>query len=212
MKKLGVMLLATLLGLVALNVSGQVQVSRGINVGTANVADDSVTYAKIQNISAASRFLCRGSAAGSGDTQECTFGSGLSLSGTALSTTRKATFGFTIDNGADVITTGFKACTAPFADAQTITKWTILSVDAASPTSGSITLDFWKDSYTNFIPTVADTITAAAKPSVSATTKNQSSTLTGWTTAIAANDIVCVNVDSVTSLIKVLVSVDTTVP
>jgi hypothetical protein len=53
-------------------------------VATAGIANDAVTYAKIQNVSAASRVLGRGSAAGAGDTQELTVGSGLSISGTVL--------------------------------------------------------------------------------------------------------------------------------
>lgn len=56
-------------------------------IATAQIANDAVTYAKIQNISAASRLLGRGSAAGAGDVEELTIGSGLSLSGTALSAT-----------------------------------------------------------------------------------------------------------------------------
>lgn len=51
----------------------------------ATIANDAVTYAKMQNVSAASRIIGRGSAGGSGDPEELTIGSGLSLSGTALS-------------------------------------------------------------------------------------------------------------------------------
>ena len=51
------------------------------------IANDAVTYAKMQNVSAASRLLGRGSAAGAGDTQELTLGTGLALTGTVLSAT-----------------------------------------------------------------------------------------------------------------------------
>jgi hypothetical protein len=55
--------------------------------GGVQVADDGITYAKIQNVSAASRLLGRGSAAGAGDVEEITLGTGLSLSGTTLNGT-----------------------------------------------------------------------------------------------------------------------------
>lgn len=51
------------------------------------IPNDYITYAKIQNVSAASRLLGRGSAAGAGDVQELTVGAGLTISGTALSCT-----------------------------------------------------------------------------------------------------------------------------
>jgi hypothetical protein len=54
---------------------------------TWTIDNDAVTYAKIQNVSAASKLLGRGSASGSGDVEEITIGSGLSMSGTTLSAT-----------------------------------------------------------------------------------------------------------------------------
>ena len=53
----------------------------------ANVPDAGITYAKIQDVAAASRLLGRGSAAGAGDVQEITIGANLTLSGTELSAT-----------------------------------------------------------------------------------------------------------------------------
>lgn len=48
------------------------------------VDNDAITYAKMQNVSAASKLLGRGSAAGAGDVQELTLGTNLSMSGTTL--------------------------------------------------------------------------------------------------------------------------------
>lgn len=61
---------------------GDVTVS---GTGTAiNIDNDAVTYAKMQNVSAASKLLGRGDS-GSGDVQEITLGSGLTMTGTTLS-------------------------------------------------------------------------------------------------------------------------------
>lgn len=73
----------------------------------------------------------------------------------------------------------------------TIEGWE-LSADAA----GSIVIDVWKDTYANYPPTVADTIAASAKPTLSAAAKNRDVTLTGWTTAITRGDTIKIHVDS----------------
>lgn len=76
--------------------------------------------------------------------------------------------------------------------AGTITDWAILA-DA----SCTAVFDVWRDTLANFPPTVADTVTASAKPSVSAAVKASSSTLTGWTTSFAKGDVFRFNLDSV---------------
>lgn len=106
---------------------------------------------------------------------------------------------FVIDGGGSAITTGVKGDIAvDFAG--TITQVTLLADQ-----SGSIVVDIWKDTYANYPPTVADTITASAKPTISSTTKAKDSTLTGWTTTITAGDTLRFNVDSATTVTRVIV-------
>lgn len=64
---------------------GDITVSAGGSQWT--IDSETVTYAKMQNVSAASRLLGRGSASGAGDVEELTVGTGLSISGTTLSCT-----------------------------------------------------------------------------------------------------------------------------
>ena len=63
---------------------GDITVSGTGNIWT--IDNDAVTYAKIQNVSAASKLLGRGDS-GAGDVQEITLGTGLSMSGTTLNAT-----------------------------------------------------------------------------------------------------------------------------
>ena len=115
--------------------------------------------------------------------------------------TRVGAVGLVIDGGGAVITTGVKGfLEVPFAG--TITAVTLLSTDAAV-TAGSIVVDIWKAPYASYPPTVANTITAAAKPTLSTATKSRDTTLTGWTTAIAAGDVLGFKVDSVATLTRV---------
>lgn len=110
------------------------------------------------------------------------------------------TVNFVIDGGGSTITTGVKGdIEIPYA--ATLTGWTLLADQ-----SGSIQLDLWKDTYANYPPTVADTITASDKPLFSSTTKGQDLSPTGWTTSVTAGDTIRVNVDSVTTCQRVTLS------
>lgn len=139
-------------------------------------------------------------------------GTGLSsvgAAGTALVSTGSAaawtvqylSISFIIDTGGSVvIPTGIKGdLTVPFAC--TITEWTLLADQ-----SGSIVVDIWKDTYANYPPTVADTITGSALPTITSAVKGQSSTLTGWTATIAAGDTLRFNVNSATTITRVTLS------
>lgn len=120
------------------------------------------------------------------------------------------TIGLTVDGGGSVITTGVKGYVQVPVTA-TITGWTLLSTDGTGPaTAGNIVFDIWKDTYTNYPPTVADTITASAKPTLSGVNKNTDSTLTGWTTGITAGDVLGFNVDSASTVTRVTLQLTVT--
>jgi hypothetical protein len=66
-------------------------VTKGAGGTAQTIATSAVTYAKIQDVSAASRLLGRGAGAGAGVTQEISLGTGLSMSGTTLSASAAGT-------------------------------------------------------------------------------------------------------------------------
>jgi hypothetical protein len=95
------------------------------------------------------------------------------------------------------ITTGIKQdYISPFACV--ITKVTLLADQA-----GSIVVDIWKAPFASYPPTVANTITGTALPTISASTKGQLTTLTGWTTAVSVGDCLRFNVNSVATVTRV---------
>jgi hypothetical protein len=110
------------------------------------------------------------------------------------------TIPFVIDGGGAEITTGIKGfIPVDFAA-------TIISVTALADQSGSIVVDIWKDTYANYPPTDADSITASAPVTISTATKSQDTTLTGWTTSVTSGDILGFNVDSVTDIERVTIA------
>jgi hypothetical protein len=112
--------------------------------------------------------------------------------------------GVTIDGSGSVIATGVKGYIQVPYNA-TITKVTMLADQ-----SGSIVVDIWKDTYANYPPVNADSITAAAPPTISGATKSEDSTLTGWTTSITAGDVLGFNVDSATTITRLTLQLELT--
>lgn len=172
------------------------------------------------------------SSPGTGAAEEITIGANLTLSGGVLSSTGTtgatgptgpqgpqgatgatgatgaagtnatpiSAIGYTINGGGSAIATGVagNGISVPF-------NCTINSVTLLADQTGSVVIDIWKDAYANFPPTVADTITASAKPTLSSARTYTNSTLTGWTTTITAGDVLYFNVDSVTSITNLVI-------
>lgn len=115
-------------------------------------------------------------------------GSTLNVTHPALSqlpaTVKKRSLGWAWgDPAGSALTTASRAYyTVPFAC--TISSWD-MSVDA-----GTATVDVWKIATGTANPTISNTITASALPAISTGTAIHSTTLTGWTTTVTANDII----------------------
>lgn len=91
-----------------------------------------------------------------------------------------------IDNGDTVIPTGTTAqVVAPYAG--TITGWRILGTPAAT-----VEVDVRKKA--GAVPSSADTIVASDPPALTAASVASSTALTGWTTAVAAGDVLVMSV------------------
>lgn len=142
-----------------------------------------------------------------GNTIYFTAANSLEFNGTNIRMTdnaRISTITFIIDGGGSTITTGVKGyLEIPFA-------CTITRATALADQSGSIVVDIWKDTYANYPPVDADSITASAPVTISSATKSQDATLTGWTTSITAGDILGFNVDSITTCQRVTISLRVT--
>lgn len=106
---------------------------------------------------------------------------------------------FVVDGGGVAITTGEKGhIRLPF-------NGEILSVALGADQPGSIVIDIWKNTTANFPPTIADTITASAKPTLSNESASLDATLTGWTKTFSIGDWLAFNVDSAATVTRVTI-------
>lgn len=120
----------------------------------------------------------------------------------AVAASQIKTVGITIDGSGSTITTGVKGYIRIPMNA-TITKWTILADQ-----TGDIVIDVWVDDFASYPPTDADSITAAAPPTLSSALADDDSTLSGWTTSITAGDVMGFNVDSATTVTRVTLQLE----
>jgi hypothetical protein len=98
--------------------------------------------------------------------------------------------GLALDGGGAVLTTGLKGyLSIPYSGV--IDSWRIIADQ-----SGSVVVDVWNASYANYPPVDGDSITAAAPPTLTSAIKDESSTLTGWSTTVSDGDIMGFSVDS----------------
>jgi hypothetical protein len=86
---------------------------------------------------------------------------------------------------------------------------TIQQVTSLADQTGSVVVDIFKCNYAAFAPpthpAVADKITSSTPPTISSAVKAQDATLSGWTVALSAGDILGFNVNSVTTIQRVTV-------
>jgi len=139
---------------------------------------------------------------GAGDSSVIVPGTGslTTLSGGPLAPVR--TVGITIDGGGSTITTGTKGYIVVPYDC------TIVSSTMLADKTGSAVVDVWRCTYAQFDagathPVSADKLTASAPPTITASTKAQDTTLTGWTKTIAAGDVIAFNVTSASSVTRI---------
>ena len=114
--------------------------------------------------------------------------------------------GTTADGGGSAVTTGVKGyLVVPYTGY--ITGWSIVS-DGASPTC---TWDVWKIASGTALPTVSNTITAAAKPDLSTGNVVRSTAVSTWGTGtnLTAGDIVGFNVDAATVGTRMTLTLET---
>lgn len=110
---------------------------------------------------------------------------------------------FTIDGGGSNITGGIKG------DIVVDFNCEINSATLLADQPGAITVDVWKTNYDNFPPTDSNSITMSGIILPSGI-KSKDTTLQNWTTSITAGDILRYNVDSASSVERVLVALKVT--
>lgn len=86
---------------------------------------------------------------------------------------------------------------------------TITSARLMADATGNFQVDIWKSTFAGFPPTVADSITAGAPPSITSDFKSESA-LTGWSKSLARGEWLKVHVDSSFLVKRVVLSIGVT--
>jgi hypothetical protein len=108
---------------------------------------------------------------------------------------------FGIDGGGSVLTTGQKG-TIEVPYNFDIIRWTIMADQA-----GSANIDMWSRDYSTTLPTAANSVTGNLGMTLSTASANQSSDIGNWRmTRINAGNVITFNVQSVSTITRVVVS------
>jgi len=112
---------------------------------------------------------------------------------------QKAAVGAVFGDGSNVISgTAQVTLQVPFSA-------TIVAARLLLKESGDLVVDVWKDTYANYPPTDADTITGGNEPTASSAIKYEDLTLSGWTTSITSGDCLTFYVDSAATVTQATV-------
>jgi hypothetical protein len=183
----------------SLTASAQTLASTDLNISSAvathsfTIANNAVTYAKMQAISATSKLL--GSSSTTTPVQEITLGTNLTMSGTTLNATGGVSTGaivFQFDGAGGVIPTGQYGGYYVLPYNFQITSWRLLSTTRGATTALAASI-------------VIDTYSAAAFPNTTSIwgtkpslTTASSNTATGLSINLTAGNLIGFNVDSST--------------
>ncbi len=124
----------------------------------------------------------------------------------SLFTPGEGILSFTFQNHGARLNTGVQEaayCEIPY-------KMEVLSCRMYGGPTGSIVVDLWKDTYANYPPADADSIVAAAPPTISSGVKSEDTSLTGWSKTLEAGSGILPNIDSVSGMTwaKVVLAVE----
>jgi len=176
-------------------------------VTTSKVNNAAITLAKIANAAANSKWVGSGSGGSGSAYTENSFGSGLTVGASSVDVTtaiKTTALGISLDGGGSALSTGIVAdLYVPFA-------CTITAVTMLADQTGSIVVDIWKVAYGSYPATISNTITASDLPTISSAVKSQDTTLTGWTTSISAGDTLRFNINSVSSITRLVLELTVT--
>jgi hypothetical protein len=100
-----------------------------------------------------------------------------------------------MDGGADPMTSGVKG------DLEVPFPCRITNAKLLSNETGTLHVDIWKDTYANFPPTVADTITGGSYLTINNSNKSTQS-LASWAISLSAGDILRFNVGCCVSIMR----------
>jgi hypothetical protein len=178
----------------AANNSSTVNLAATIGANTTGNAATATALASAPSQCGANNFATGVAASGNANCAQPAFSnlSGAATGAQIPANVRARAIGATFSGGGSALTVGLvNYFTVPFAC--TISSWSI-TVD-----TGTATVDVWKTPTGTAVPTVSNTITASATPAISTGTALHSTTLTGWTTSVSANDIIAFQIKAVSN-------------